>query len=282
MRGGWAVVGWPIQGRLFGARTKLPRLPAHRAAHLPTDQNVETTLIFFFFRVKDRWSGILKNTKQHARALGSFVFLYKSMLYALKLLRESRLHAPASAASRSSTLDDINNHRHAGDAFVAGLVAGYAVFGHPGANTGLSSINQQMVLYVFSRIFLGACKYLLDRLLEHLSTVAPEPSHKASHNGHSHNGHSHNGHSHGHGHNHHLKHVKGAIGVIDFATQARRLSPRARALSNAAWAAFASLSWGIVMYLFRSDSTLLQHSMIHSMKNLYVDSESWMSFWDFL
>lgn len=261
-----------------------------------------SNLFQIFNRIKERWAGILKNTKQHARALGSFVFLYKSMIYILKLIRTSRSSSTSSSNSSSiskisakllggstkSTLEEINNHEHGADAFIAGIVAGYIVFGHPGENTGLSSINQQMVLYVFSRIFLGICKYLLDKILLYLSTKAPLPKahpSSSSHSGKINNSNSSHNNNNNKQHNHHHhshKHVKGAIGVIDFANQARRLSPVAHAITNAAWAFFASACWGIVMYLFRKDSTLLQHSMIHSMKFLYIDSESWSSIWDFL
>ncbi|VVT44902.1 uncharacterized protein SAPINGB_P000572 [Magnusiomyces paraingens] len=244
----------------------------------------------FLFRsgpIKDRWHGIVKNTKQHARALGSFVFVYKSALYLLKLARPylttpSRFSPSASLSTKlQSTLDDINTHKHPGEAFVAGLIAGYAVFGYPGKNTGLATINQQMVLYVFSRIFLGLCKLLLDKILQQLSVISPEPS-KSRHSSVSSSSSSTSTSSTSTSSHSSHKHVKGAVGLIDFATQVRRLSPRARAISNAAWSLFAAVCWGLVMALFRMDSTLLQSSMVHSMKNLYVDSESWHGWWDFL
>lgn len=215
----------------------------------------------------------MKNTKQHAKALGTFVFCYKSMLYILKLLRTSG--AMQKVVPR--TIDEINNHTQGGDAFIAGLVAGYVVFGRASPGAGLSSINQQMVLYVFSRVFMGVCKFLLDRILERLATKSPLPhAHCASTPG------SRTNSAAGIPHPHHTKHVKGAIGVIDFITQTRRLSPKAKSISNIAWSVFASVCWGAVMYLFRLDSTLLQSSMIHSMKLLYIDSESWSNVWDFL
>lgn len=202
----------------------------------------------------------------------------------------SPIHKRLKALDRPtvSTLSEINNHTNGFDAFLAGLIAGYIVFGRAAPGAGLSSINQQMVLYVFSRIFLGICKLVLDKILLRLTANKPTASSSDSSSGSStRSASSASKHAHGANHSHtsnhhHTKHIKGAIGIIDFATQLRRISPTARTISNAAWAGFASLCWGVVMYLFRKDSTLLQSSMIHSMKYLYVDSESWSSLWDFL
>lgn len=194
------------------------------------------------------------------------------MLYLLKLLRNYRSprKQSSSLSSTTTTLDEINTHAYPGDAFISGLVAGFAVFGYPSPSYGLSSINQQMVLYVFSRIFLGLCKWALDQILVRMSSTSPLIPHQHHHNNHHNNQHKHH------------KHVKGAIGEIDFNVQTRRLSKNAEFISNASWSIFASLCWATVMYLFRKDSTLLQSSMIHSMKYLYVDSESWKDIWDII
>lgn len=211
----------------------------------------------FLFRsgsIKSRWNGIMNATRQHATALGTFVFIYKTMLYLLKLTRSSML----GNHKITTTKHDINTHSHGGDAFVAGLVAGYFVFGRATPQAGLNSINQQMVLYVFSRVVLALCKWSLDKILSQTVHFASLP--KAGH---------HPG-------------EKFQIGSpIDPTTSRRRNSPQATFIANTAWTAFATLSWGLVMYLFRTDSSLLQHSMLHSMRYLYVDSESWASWRDF-
>lgn len=44
-----------------------------------------------------------------------------------------------------------------------------------------------------------------------------------------------------------------------------------------AWTLFATVCWGLVMYLFRTDPDVLQLSMKNSMDYLYLDSNRWTS-----
>ena len=92
-------------------------------------------MIFLFrsgtFREKLRL--VLKATRQHARNLGTFVFLYKSGMLSLRYLNGKQGHY---------------------DSFFAGLFGGYAVFGRGNQ----SSVNQQIVIYVFARVALGLAK----------------------------------------------------------------------------------------------------------------------------
>lgn len=53
-------------------------------------------------------------------------------------------------------------------------------------------------------------------------------------------------------------------------------------VSQVAWPVFASLSWGAVMYLFRWHPETIQPSLRSSMKYLYVDSETWDGWRNFL
>lgn len=181
-----------------------------------------------------RWPHILRSTKQHAKSLGLFVFIYKSLLVLLK--HAAKLTSGATARSASSVKNDVTGNKNPVDAFIAGLVAGYVVFGRPTKSAGLNSINQQMVLYVFSRVVLG------------FANLA-------------------------------LRHFLASKKVANSSAQGDYLN--SRFISNSTWAVFASLSWACVMCLFRIDSTLLQNSMVHSMKYLYVDSEFWTSILDF-
>ena len=129
------------------------------------------TQIPFVLRLKSRWASIIKATRQHATALGSFVFIYKTTLYLLK-------HLPSifSNTRRVNTTSkhDIQTHARGVDAFIAGLVAGYIVFGRATPTAGLNSINQQMVLYVFSRVVLAIAKLSLDQVLAYSSPSAPK------------------------------------------------------------------------------------------------------------
>ncbi|KAK9447893.1 Tim17/Tim22/Tim23/Pmp24 family-domain-containing protein [Limtongia smithiae] len=144
---------------------------------------------------------ILRATREHARNLATFVFIYKSTLYVLK---------------RAANGKDRDIH-----ALFAGLVGGYYVFGRGGR----SSVNQQIVLYVFSRVVLGLAKLAVKT---HTLPAA----------------------------------LQGPAG-----TKAR----------EAVWSAFAALSWGVVMYLFRTDADVLQPSMRSSMDYIYLDSNRWTS-----
>lgn len=215
------------------------------------------SVLFRSGSLQSRWAGIVKATRQHATALGTFVFIYKSMLYLLKLSRSGGVSGSKPPPTPAKL--DIQNHAHGADAFVAGLVAGYFVFGRASPKAGLNSINQQMVLYVFSRVVLALSKLALDQLLSRAVPAASLPSAGAG------------------------AADKLQVGKpVDSLTSRRRASPQATFISNTAWTAFATLSWGMVMYLFRTDSSLLQHSMLHSMRYLYVDSESWSDLKDFL
>jgi len=61
------------------------------------------------------------------------------------------------------------------------------------------------------------------------------------------------------------------------------LSPEVRAKIHAnAWPVFASLSWAFVMFIFRWEADSIQPSLRSSMKYIYVDSDHWNSFRNFL
>ncbi|KAJ2624131.1 hypothetical protein GGI26_001706 [Coemansia sp. RSA 1358] len=88
------------------------------------------TLLFRTGSVQDKLTAILKATKAHARGLAFFVTIYKSLM----LLQ------------RQITSDGKNTDIHT---FIAGCVGGWFVFGEK------TSVNQQIVLYLFSRIAMG-------------------------------------------------------------------------------------------------------------------------------
>ncbi|KAJ2237852.1 hypothetical protein GGF40_000456 [Coemansia sp. RSA 1286] len=88
------------------------------------------TLLFRTGSAQDKLKAILKATKAHARGLALFVTTYKSLMLLQRYL----------SASGKNT--DIHT-------FVAGFVGGYFVFGEK------TSVNQQIVLYLFSRVAMG-------------------------------------------------------------------------------------------------------------------------------
>ena len=80
---------------------------------------------------------VLKATYQHSRNLSRFVFIYKTLMVLQRRLRGGK--------------------ENSGDAFIAGLIGGYWVFGKN------NNINNQIVLYLFSRIMVGVAKMAVKR-----------------------------------------------------------------------------------------------------------------------
>ena len=92
--------------------------------------------------LREKLTLILKSTRQHARNLATFALLYKTTLLALR-------HASPSQKESSS------------HTFLAGLLGGYYVFGK--GRSGQSSVNQQIVIYVFARVVLGLAKLAVQK-----------------------------------------------------------------------------------------------------------------------
>jgi hypothetical protein len=116
------------------------------------------------------------------------------------------------------------------DSFLAGLLGGYTVFGR----TIHNSVSQQIVIYVFARVCLALAK------------LAVQPRHVG-------------GGGSGVG-------VKGAGGGWEvFGNGEMR-----RALVRNGWPAFASLSWAMVMYIFRWHPESVQSSLRSSMSYMWV------------
>ena len=99
----------------------------------------------FLFRsgtVREKLRIVLKSTRQHARNLATFAVIYKSIMLVLKQSPDPI--SPASVVGKEGSYD----------AFLAGLIGGYAVFGRGHQ----SSVNQQIVIYVFARVVLALAK----------------------------------------------------------------------------------------------------------------------------
>ena len=94
--------------------------------------------------IRQKLSLVVKATRQHARNLASFAFLYKTIVL---LLKSSRYQGRSTEKEASY------------DTLVAGLLSGYLVFGR-----GIqSSVNQQIVIYVFGRVVLAVSKLMLQK-----------------------------------------------------------------------------------------------------------------------
>jgi hypothetical protein len=117
------------------------------------------------------------------------------------------------------------------DAFLAGLLGGYTVFGR----TIHNSVSQQIVIYVAARVCLALAK------------LAVQKRHEVIQRG----GGTHGGHG------------SGGFGLVP--NEELR-----RALQKNGWPVFASLSWAMVMYIFRWHPESVQSSLRSSMSYMWV------------
>ncbi|KAI9189028.1 hypothetical protein H9P43_000455 [Blastocladiella emersonii ATCC 22665] len=117
-------------GIVYGAKVRFPHA-------------LVMTFLFRDGSLRSKFKFIFDATRQHSWNLGRFVLIYKTLLLALRRAR----------GGKESTAD----------AFLAGTVGGYLIFG---AN---NNINQQIVLYLFSRIMIGMAKYAVK------AEIVPSP-----------------------------------------------------------------------------------------------------------
>lgn len=113
-------------GAYYGAKIRFPHA-------------LVMTFLFRPGNLRSKVEAILRATYTHARNLGVFVFIFKSLLEIQKRLCKGVEHS----------------YHH----FVAGCIGGYLVFGD------FNSINTQIVLYLFSRVSLAMAKVAVDRNL---------------------------------------------------------------------------------------------------------------------
>lgn len=115
-RGVLGIVKGFRNGLVYGTKVRFPHA-------------LVMTLLFRSGTLKEKAVHIFQATKAHARNLALFVTIYKSSMLGL-----SQLNGGKEGTSH---------------AFLAGLLGGYVVFGKE------TSINKQIVLYLFSRVVLG-------------------------------------------------------------------------------------------------------------------------------
>lgn len=149
---------------------------------------------------------VYKATRQHARNLGLFALVYKSCMLLLK-------HTSPTGKERHY------------DAFLAGLMGGYTVFGR----TIHNSVSQQIVIYVAARVCLALAKLAVQQR--------------------------------------HAVGKEGGGGFELFGNGELR-----RSMARNGWPVFASLSWAMVMYIFRWHPESVQSSLRSSMSYMWVTS----------
>ncbi|KAH7163171.1 Tim17/Tim22/Tim23/Pmp24 family-domain-containing protein [Dactylonectria estremocensis] len=163
-------------------------------------------VMIFLFRsgtFRHKVSLVLRATRHHASNLARFAVIYKLTMLALKYFGSTP------------------GKEGAYDSFFGGLVGGYFVFGGRSPRTGkISSVNQQIVIYVFARVMLA------------LARIA----------------------------------VKPGVGFPGVSSE-----PLNSKINHYAWPAFASLSWAMVMLVFRYHPEELQSSLRNSMTYIYKE-----------
>ncbi|KAJ6790372.1 hypothetical protein PWT90_04210 [Aphanocladium album] len=183
-------------GAVYGAKVRFPH----------------ALVMVFLFRsgtIPQKCQLVFRATKKHASNLARFATIYKLAMLALKY------YGPT--PGKEGPLDSL----------FAGLLGGYLVFGQRSPRTGkISSVSQQIVIYIFARVCLGLAKIA----------------------------------------------VKQGAGLPIVSDEPLRSS-----ISYYAWPAFASVSWGMVMLLFRYHPDELQSSLRSSMTYIYRDCDSWDS-----
>ncbi len=95
-----------------------------------------TQRITTLFSLKEKIRFILKATYQHARNLAFFVTIYKTLMVLQRIVKGAE---------------------HSSDAFVAGVIGGYIIFGEE------NGVNQQINYYLLSRITVGVAKLMVKK-----------------------------------------------------------------------------------------------------------------------
>lgn len=197
--------------------------------------------------VKGVRNGIVYGSKVRFPHALVMIFLFRSgdlRTKAKLVLKATRMHARnlgLFALVYKSTmllLRRTNGKEGRYDAFLAGLAGGYTVFGR----TIHSSVSQQIVIYVFARVVLAYAKLL----------VQPKGDAKG---GHHHHGRSGGG---------------GGWEIISDPVLAAKVRDNG-------WTVFASVSWALVMYVFRWHPEVVQPSLRSSMHYIYEQSDHWDS-----
>ncbi|CAK7270277.1 hypothetical protein SEPCBS57363_004022 [Sporothrix epigloea] len=121
-----AIVKGARNGAVYGAKVRFPH----------------ALVMVFLFRsgtLREKAGLVLRATRHHASNLARFAIVYKTTCMILKYLADGK-EGPY-------------------DSFLGGLLGGYFVFGGHSRRSGkISSINMQIVIYVFARVVLALAK----------------------------------------------------------------------------------------------------------------------------
>ncbi|KAK4103161.1 peroxisomal membrane protein 4 [Parathielavia hyrcaniae] len=203
-----AIVKGARNGAVYGTKVRFPHA-------------LVMILLFRSGTLREKIRLVFRATRTHARNLAKFATIYKVTCLLLKN------YGPTPGKEGPY------------DSFLAGLLGGYVVFGRRSPRTGkISSVSQQIVVYVFARVVLA------------LARLAVQPRASANTSGGPRGG--------------------GGLG-LPFVSDPRNST----VISHYAWPVFASVSWAAVMHLFRHHAAELQPSLRSSMTYIYADSDRW-------
>lgn len=131
-----ALVKGLRNGLVYGAKIRFPH-------------SLVMTMLFRSGPFSEKMRFVYRATKQHARNLGLFVLTFKTMMLIQK-----------------KAANDKQQPHHA---YIAGGIGGYLIFGREKNN-----VNEQIVLYIFSRIMTGLARLSVK------NKIIAEPKHSFS------------------------------------------------------------------------------------------------------
>lgn len=228
------------------------------------------TLLFRKGTPRQKILSIFNATRQHARNLALFAFIYKGLLLVFRGVStqslpqkwtKSRSMGNGTVSPHATFERKLTSRESSGDSFFAGLVAGYVVFGRQPN----SSVAQQIVIYVFARVCLGFAKLAVMPRTPRAPAMAA-----------------------GYGE---VRPPGGGLldlifgdptsgrgGLVPGVWSDDKRELYAAMVRKNSWGAFASVSWALVMWLFRWHPDVLQPSLRSSMVYLYDNAEEWDGF----
>lgn len=122
-----SIVKAARNGAVYGAKVRFPHA-------------LVMIMLFRSGTVREKAGLIFRATRTHARNLAKFATIYKATCMFLK--------------NYGATPGKPGPY----DSFVAGLLGGYVVFGQRSRSGKISSVNQQIVVYVFARVVLALAR----------------------------------------------------------------------------------------------------------------------------
>ncbi|KAK3355544.1 peroxisomal membrane protein 4 [Neurospora tetraspora] len=144
-----AIVKGARNGAVYGAKVRFPHA-------------LVMMLLFRSGTLQEKAKLVFRATKTHATNLAKFATIYKTVCYLLKHYGTTpgkegkRIPIPPFATAQK--VKRIPERGRPYDSFFAGLLGGYVVFGQRSRKGKISSVNQQIVVYVFARVVLALAR----------------------------------------------------------------------------------------------------------------------------